>query len=357
MRDEMLRTLDRIVEAKLVTAVREAAERDEPPKGGGHATVLKPLYDELAEAGLTAISGLGGDDDVTFADAMAVVRRCGYHGLPLPLGDGMLSRWLASQSGLPVPSEGLRLGAVRLSHNSARAADGAVFATDGPIRAVTGSAPVLTAGADARGHAKLAVVTVGAADVRRERNIAGDLSDILRISPPQFGQSLIAAVDCPDAAMRLMATGALLRSVEMTGALDRALEHSMIWVSERVQFGKPIARFQAIQHHMAVLASEVAAAGAAADQAVEASSDGLDVLAIAIAKSRVGEAAGKVANIAHAVFGAMGFTREHQLHYSTRRLWAWRNEFGSEADWQYEIGRRAAAVGGDGLWELLTCRG
>jgi acyl-CoA dehydrogenase len=124
-----------------------------------------------------------------------------------------------------------------------------------------------------------------------------------------------------------------------------------------VQFGRPISKFQAIQHQMAVLASETAAASAAVEQAVEASAELPDLLTIAVAKARVGEAAGKAANIAHAVFGAMGFTREHTLHYSTRRLWAWRNELGNEAYWQKRLGRTFTAGGADRLWETLTARG
>ena len=44
-----------------------------------------------------------------------------------------------------------------------------------------------------------------------------------------------------------------------------------------------------------------------------------------------GEAAGIGAAIAHQMHGAIGFTQEHQLHYLTRRLWSWRDEFGNEA--------------------------
>jgi len=53
----------------------------------------------------------------------------------------------------------------------------------------------------------------------------------------------------------------------------------------------------------------------------------------------------------------MGFTREHPLHYATRRLWSWRDEFGAEAYWQTEIGRAVAAKGADRLWAMLTERG
>jgi len=78
------------------------------------------------------------------------------------------------------------------------------------------------------------------------------------------------------------------------------------------------------------------------------------IFAIAVAKSRCGEAAGKVAEIAHQVHGAIGFTHEHRLHHLTRRLWSWRDEFGVESDWSIELGRLAAAKGADGLWPLLT---
>jgi acyl-CoA dehydrogenase len=124
-----------------------------------------------------------------------------------------------------------------------------------------------------------------------------------------------------------------------------------------VQFGKPISKFQAIQHLMAQLAAETAAASAAVDMAVEASVVAPDRFAVAVAKARAGEAAGRGSAIAHQAFGAMGFTREHQLQYATRRLWAWRDEFGSEAYWQAELGRTIAAKGADRLWATLTEKG
>jgi acyl-CoA dehydrogenase len=50
----------------------------------------------------------------------------------------------------------------------------------------------------------------------------------------------------------------------------------------------------------------------------------------------------------------MGFTEEHSLHYLTRRLWSWRDEFGDETYWAALLGRRIAAAGGAGLWPLIT---
>ena len=140
----------------------------------------------------------------------------------------------------------------------------------------------------------------------------------------------------------------------MGGSLERALEYSLQYANERIQFGRPIAKFQAIQHMLALLAGQVAAAGAAADAAIEASCLAPDEFAVAVAKSRAGEAAGKGAEIAHQVHGAMGYTREHSLHYVTRRLWSWRDEFGNETCWQIRLGRVVAAQGADALWPMLS---
>ncbi len=65
-------------------------------------------------------------------------------------------------------------------------------------------------------------------------------------------------------------------------------------------------------------------------------------------------AADKGASLAHQVHGALGFTLEHPLHFATRRLWAWRSEYGAERDWALVLGRHAAAQGADGLWPLLA---
>ncbi len=54
---------------------------------------------------------------------------------------------------------------------------------------------------------------------------------------------------------------------------------------------------------------------------------------IAIAKTRVGDAATLASEIAHQVHGAIGFTKDYSLQLSTRRLWSWRDEFGGDTEW------------------------
>jgi hypothetical protein len=52
----------------------------------------------------------------------------------------------------------------------------------------------------------------------------------------------------------------------------------------------------------------------------------------------------------------MGFTYEHSLHHATRRLWAWRDEFGGESVWNIQLGEQVASKGADALWPLIAGR-
>jgi acyl-CoA dehydrogenase len=78
-------------------------------------------------------------------------------------------------------------------------------------------------------------------------------------------------------------------------------------------------------------------------------------IAAASAKIRTGEAAGHACAIAHQVFGAIGFTEEHELHQFTKRLWSWRDECGNEAFWSRELGERIlAGDSGQLLWRTVA---
>ena len=190
-------------------------------------------------------------------------------------------------------------------------------------------------------------VTVVAGAGERECNLAGESRDVLRDDGPSSTRT----------ALPVRELLCLARSAQMSGALTRVLELTLTYAGERAQFGRPIAKFQAIQHTLAVMASEVAAAGRAVDSAIDALAGARFTEELAVAKARVGEAAGVVAEAAHQVHGAMGFTHEHQLHHFTRRLWAWRDELGNERHWQIELGRRLCAAGADELWNFVATRG
>ena len=104
--------------------------------------------------------------------------------------------------------------------------------------------------------------------------------------------------------------------------------------------GAPLAGFQAIQHLLSRIAGEAAAASAATQEAIEGLSldAAPDLRATATAKLRAGEAAGRVAAMAHQAHGAIGYTQDYRLGALTRNLWRWRDEFGGEAVWAERLG-------------------
>jgi len=345
IRDDLLKTVDRIFDEHCPKQLRESAEAGEWPLA---------LWQALEEVGVTraALPETAGGAGIEFEDAMFALRRSAYHGVPLPLAETMLAGRMLAAAGVDVPEGALTVAPV-LGDDALSFAQDAVGATvSGTARRVPwGNACVhaMVAG-EFEGREVVGLVLTAGAAGPVEKNLAGEPRALLSFDRTP----LIAFAELKGARARLMAEGALYRSVQMAGALERILESSLQYANERVQFGRPIAKFQAIQHMLAVLAGHVAAASAAADAAVEASSAAPDEFAVSVAKSRTGEAAGKGAEIAHQVHGAMGYTREHNLHYSTRRLWSWRDEFGNESYWQSRLGRMIASRGADALWPLLT---
>ena len=150
---------------------------------------------------------------------------------------------------------------------------------------------------------------------------------------------------------------ALSRINLMAGSLQAQLELAIQFATERVQFGRSISKFQAIQHSLAVVAAEVAAAKRAADAAVDALDDPRFISEVAAGKARVGEAVGIVAEQVHQIHGAMGFTYEHRLHHFSRRAWAWRDSWGNEFYWQALLGNHLAQLGAEDVWDFIATRG
>lgn len=342
---DLVNTIDRIAADHCGRAERERAEKGEWPQA---------LWQALTEVGLTAatVPEEAGGPGLAFEEAMAALRRTAYHALPVPFAETCAAARLLVAAGLAVPEGALTLAATGGAQGLELTRVDGALRLSGSARRVPwgGQCAATVAAAQLEGREMLVVVAGTPCRVDSERNLAGEPRDVL-----QFERApVIAAAPLARTAERLAEEGALARCVQMTGALSRSLEYSLQYANERVAFGRPIAKFQAVQQMLAVMAGHVAAAGAAADFAVERSATATNRLAIAVAKARIGEAAGRCAEIAHQVHGAMGFTHEHNLHWSTRRLWAWRDEFGGDVHWQMQLGRAAAAVGPDALWPFLA---
>jgi len=298
--------------------------------------------------------GAGAD----IADGFAVLRETGRFAVALPVAETMLAGWLLAQAGISSPRGAMTCGPVRDGDRVTLAKNGTLT---GRLRAVAFAKDAqhiaLVAEREGGGLA-VALVEKSAVRVGDGASAAGDAQGAVtfdRTTP-------VAVKDAPAGfdAESLQLMGAAVRAMQITGAMEAILDMSVGYANERVAFGRPIGKFQAVQHNLARLAGEAAAALAAAGSAADAIANGAAeeamFLEAASAKIRAGEAAGEGAAIAHQVLGAIGFTREHTLHRFTQRLWAWRDDFGNESQWAVKLGNRIAANGADALWPMLAAR-
>lgn len=344
---DLTNTIDRICESRCDRSVWEAAERGEWQDG---------LWSAFEEVGLVraALPEELGGFGLDFVGAMHALRRTAYHAVPLPLAETMLAGRLLAAAGLEVPEGPLTVAPVRRGDKLAVDTVGSGMR----VRGCAGRVPwgdscphiVVVAKGKDDGEEWVGLATRKGLDFALERNLSGEP----RARCDFDDAPLTVAARLPGAARRLELEGALYRSVQMTGALERILAYTLQYANERVQFGRAIGKFQAIQHMLAIMAGHIAASSAVTDAAVESAAEGPKEFAVAAAKARVGEAASKSTEIAHQVHGAMGYTHEHTLHYSTRRLWSWREEFGNEAVWQAWLGNAVAGKGAESLWADLT---
>lgn len=267
-------------------------------------------------------------------------RAAARHGIQLPLGEhDLLGRWLSDRCGWPAGSEVLSVGVARRGQ---------------PVDVPWGSEVDATL-----------LVEIGeeGATVSRHRSCDLDWSMEGRLAGSRRAQTHVpgAAVRVPLAPTdlsELHVRGALLRAVQIVGALERCVDMAVEHAAVRIQFGRPLLAFQAVQAMLADAASETALARAAVSAAIgvaETTSD-LTTLrtAVAVAKSCSSHAVGPVTRAAHQVVGAIGTTREHDLHRFSMPALAWRSEFGTGADWDAELGGAVDAAGLTSLWRRLV---
>jgi acyl-CoA dehydrogenase len=206
---------------------------------------------------------------------------------------------------------------------------------------------------DDRGQAFVAAVPRQGLTICEMDDIAHRPSDRLIFFARVPARDFAMAPEWLDA-VALRAAGAAAAVMTMAGAIGALLDMTTRYCGERVQFGRPLAKFQAVQQQLAILAEQSAAASGAADIATRAFGQGIDINQVAAAKARAGEAAGKAAAIAHQLHGAIGFTEEHRLHFYSRLLWALRDECGHEEEWRLRLGKSLLAEGAADLWPALA---
>lgn len=319
-----------------------------------------PLWQELTENGLTLawVPEEQGGAGAGIGAGFAILNISGQFAVPVPLAETMLAGWLLAQGGIEAPEGAMSVAPMGMGDKLSISADGTVTGLARNV-AFAGEVDHMAVLAEGEEGPVVALVKTADCNITHGETIAGDPQGQVGFSTtPAIAHAPFSGTGM---ANRLMLMGATVRAVQMAGALQAVLDMTVGYAQERVAFGRPIGKFQAVQHNLARLAGEMAAgsavAGSAADTIEHANDfDDAVFLETASAKVRVGEAAGEAAAIAHQVFGAIGFTNEHILHRYVRRLWAWRDEFGNESEWAEMLGCHVARRGADELWPMLTAR-
>jgi alkylation response protein AidB-like acyl-CoA dehydrogenase len=325
---------------------------------------LHKIWDVVRDLGWSAVGvdeeygGEGGD----LTDVADLVEGLGRHSVSLPVAETILARRAIAAAGkraddsaevltvaVPTTSERVRL--------TSDEADSLVLR--GSVARVPwgqSSAQVVVVAADPAETPVLVLVASDATGVSWTpgRNLAGEPRDTMHLEDVRVPADAVLARG-PDAD-RMWTEAALLRSAAVRGALETALSRTVEHVTTREQFGRPLVKFQTVATLLATLASEHQCAKVALERAVASVAAGDPDAWTRVAAARVitGRAATEGARIAHQLHAAMGVTREHPLHLSTRRLWSWRDELGTQRAWAARLGAWAAGVGSDARWRWIT---
>lgn len=329
VQDMFVRLLDRSCSIELVRSVEEAP--DEAP--------LSEFWDELEEAGLpnTLVDGEFEGFGLSISQALPVLIEMGARALPLPLGETMVARAILRRSGVIPPP-----GPIVLATSMTMSEDGTLRTAEAPLARTGKHALVEVDGG-------IALIGLDSSSLSRPGS-RFSLSGCITAARSSVKVSLS---NC-DGSLR--STAAFLHAAKMVGAMQSVLRMTIEYAQTRSQFGRPIGKFQAIQQQISVMAEEVAAAVMAVELAAATGHSAPDPLAAAMSKERSSSAAVAVSRVAHAVFGAIGVSREHDLQLFTRRLAEWRVAGGAEGFWATEIGRTFFAADVTGAVDFVRTR-
>ena len=303
------------------------------------------LWSAAVELGLPlvglpeSVGGSGG----SLLDAVTVQRAAARHAAPLPLAETYLAGRLATAGGLPVPSGIATVAPGSPRDDVRRTDDGFLSGTfhDVPWGS---AASVLAAVLGDR----VVLLDISDAEIGGGTDLAGQPRESLT-----FSEARTIDGDNPGVDARILSKlGAFLRSVQMSGAMESASTLTRRYVSDRVQFGRPVAQFQAVQQHIVTLAQMASMSTLAVDRTAHALIRGDADFEVSATKLVVSQNALVSVRAAHQAHGAIGMTREYRLQQLTRRLHAWRSEFGDEIASATQLGEAVAAS--PSLHRLIT---
>lgn len=339
----LIATAERVFSDTCTHAAIQAAERDGWAAG---------IWSRVAEVGLPLLAvpedagGVGG----SLEDALQVLRVAGRHAAPIPLAEtGLLAGWLLGGSGLALGEGPATVVPGRIEDTvrlSGETLSGIAYRV--PWARSAERIALLVR----RGDRWLVASVLGASvAVEPMANLAGEPRDTVRFDRVAAEVRPAAAGVDADA---LLVRGALSRAMLMAGALERLSQLTQDYAGERIQFGRPIAQFQAVQQHLVSVAQDAALVVMAAEQAARAADRGPARFETGAAKLLANLASHTATRWAHQAHGAMGVTQEYALHQVSRRLWAWRSEYGDDRYWSGRLGSAIARAGADRLYPTIT---
>jgi len=302
------------------------------------------LWRHLDDLGLVRLTGdeKSGGSGAGWFDAAELHAATARHAVRVPLPENdLLACWLLDANGMP-SDNAVRTACLLDAHGKARGVPWA-----------SGSDRVVVVWPDGVGY-RAADVDAGALEITPGTNLIGEPRDTVSADVSALGGVTVA----DDLVRQLRLKSAMIRAIQVCAALDQIVVSSVEHVGSRVQFGRALSRFQAVQNLIADSAAEAALARAATEAALSTavasdwSATNLQ-FHIAVARSCAGHATSVVVRNAHQVHGAIGTTHEHRLHELTRAALAWRSEFGSVRYWDEQVTDVALAVGAE-MWRLIA---
>ncbi len=300
------------------------------------------LWRTLEDTGLSRLTTAQG---ATLSESAVVLGGLARWAAAVPVAEtDVLAAWLAQQAGLDVPEDGPMSVAIAEVQRIGGRITGTAVDVPWPR-----SGPVLLA---ALGDDAIFVTVLDGAEITDSHNLAGEPRGSIGFDVPESD-----AVRLPrTVGDELMRRGAWARCAQIMGAFTAAADLTAGHVAERIQFGRPLAKFQAVQHALAGMLGEIERAGAATDLATAAAEElGFGSpsaeYAVTAAKVAVGRAVSPVTTIAHQLHGAIGVTIEHPLWLATMRARSWSDEFGTTGSYARRLGRMV--LSGE-PWDLVV---
>ena len=312
--------------------------------------LLRDLWDTVADLGLPGIGidEAAGGSGGTLADVVTLLTAAGRHAVPLPLMEHHLALWLVTVSG--GQAEGGAPWTVAPPPVSLTTRGTTVTGT---LRDVAwgGSAERVVALAETDAGAKVLVLDPADAEITTGRDIAGQPRDALTFDGAT-AKVLPSTVTVEELAWR----GAVLRAAQMAGAMSTVYELTQRYTAEREQFGRPIGTFQSVRTHLVFLAQMTVMTQVSVDRAVASLASGRDASFDAYAAKLLADQNAAISiKSGHQAHGAIGMTREYALQDYTRRLNAWRGDWGTEQALADRIG--SAVVGARRIATIATDEG